>query len=182
MSTQSIALDKLPMAGKYDGRGKHDNHVANSTSFSSDGISGRKPKSRKNLAGARSNRYLNKIEKLKSPDQMFNDAIQAKNYSLAWQIRSDVRAEACGKPYVAINPDERRQEPADVSRIAVAIKNLQIVNGPEPSKSLSGRRSQEVSAATTQVALESVSGGSGTELASGQPQVIEAGAKPGAPR
>jgi hypothetical protein len=192
MSTQSVTPDKslLPMAGKYDGRGKHGNQHANSGSFVSDGKPGPKPKSRKNLAGAKSNRYLNKIEKLKSPVEMFKEAIEARNYALAWSIRTELRAEACGKPYVAVNPATERHDAADVSRIAVAINNLQIVNSPErPRLTKQGRANQVVtegemipSGDTTshvQVPLVATNGGECRILPQNDPDGIEAAEKAG---
>jgi hypothetical protein len=115
---------------------------------------GRKPKLRADIAVRRSSKQLKAMTDQKSPSELFSDALAAKQYALAWQIRMDTENRAYGRPYQAVNPDAGvRHESDDVSRIAVAIKNLQIVQAPaQPSLTKAGRK---------------------------QPETIEAAAKPG---
>jgi hypothetical protein len=40
---------------------------------------------------------------------MFQEAIEAKSYALAWQIRQDLENRAYGRPYVQINPAEKER-------------------------------------------------------------------------
>src|SRR5262249_41938575 len=91
---------------------------------------GPKPRWRKTLSQNAATTYLNRCDAIKTPDEMFADAIAAKSYALAWQIR--IEARAFGRPYVQQDPAaNQRHNEQDVSRIAVAIKNLQIVQTPE---------------------------------------------------
>jgi hypothetical protein len=56
----------------------------------------------------------------------------AKSYALAWEIWTGLENQAYGRPYVQVNPAEKeRQGEHDINRIAVAIKNLQIIQQPE---------------------------------------------------
>lgn len=157
MSTQSLTPDsvQLPMKGKYDGRGKNCKNLDEHNALSKKGL---KPKSRKDIEGRKAITELRQMKAYKKPSEMYAEAIQAKNYSLAWQILQDVETRALGRPYVAVNPDAvERHDAADISRIAIAIKNLQIVQAPAERKASKA-------------------------LAAGKDQAIEAAAKPAAPR
>jgi hypothetical protein len=117
------------MKGKYDKR-KNNGDAGRFTQYGAK--AGPTPKWLKNLSRNKSTTYLEQCDAIKTPAQMFQEAIEAKSYALAWQIRQDLENRAYGRPYVQINPAEKeRHGEADVSRIAVAIKNLQIVQTPE---------------------------------------------------
>jgi hypothetical protein len=123
------ARAKLPLTGHYDKRKVNTNLVAYNKALAKEG---RKPLGRHKVSGRRCVTLLRKMDAHKDPVQMFIDAIEAKSYALAWQIRSDVETRALGRPYTAVNPEENeRHSGEDVTRIAVAIRNLQIVSGSE---------------------------------------------------
>jgi len=117
------------MKGKYDGRRNNGGHHRKSVDR---GVGNRKPKWKRHLDKNMAAHELKLCDAYKAPSQMFIEAIEAKSYALAWEIRTGLENRAFGRPYVQVNPAEKeRHNEGDVNRIAVAIKNLQIVQTSE---------------------------------------------------
>lgn len=115
-----------PLKGKYDGRGKYPRTAEMMKP-------GPKPLRIRNLSQNEASRVSKEIDAIASPAQMFKAALEQNDLGLAWRIREDVRNRWLGKPYQAVNPEERAKA-ANIlndNRLQIAVQQL-LPSGKQP--------------------------------------------------
>lgn len=129
---EPAARPSQSMAAKYDKRGKSKQNYKNLAEYHAENRITVKGHWRKDLTRYNATGTLGRIDKIKSPEDLYAEAVTNQAYGLAWEIGRDVEARAFGLPFVALNPEEKqRHNEHDVSRIAIAIKNLNVLQTSE---------------------------------------------------
>lgn len=118
------------MKGKYDGRRNNGRKKTGVRAYSKPGP---KPLWVKNLTKNKASRSLQAIDAIASPEEIYSRAIAANLLSLAWQVRCDIENRLYGKPYTAINPDEKAK-PATITDNRLQIAIQQLIPGPKPKR------------------------------------------------